>query len=76
MSTTEFKKYLNEVIKTVFKNEDKFIEAFAEVIGGAENIEEFYMASERCRIVTTTHDGIRTTTTINTTAVLDWIEAV
>ena len=69
--------YLSSTIKKVYDNEKLFMKKFYEPeYGEWEELLEFYMASERCRIAVLDTNGCTTTTTFKTSEILDWLRAI
>ncbi len=68
---------LNTRIQKVFDNEKLFMQKFFETeYGEWEELLEFYMASERCRIAVLDTTGCTTTTTFKTSEILDWLRTI
>lgn len=68
---------LSTRIQKVFDNEKLFMQKFFEPeLGEWEELLEFYMASERCRIAVLDTAGCTTTTTFKTSEILDWLRTI
>ena len=68
---------LSTRIQKVFDNEKLFMQKFFEPeYGEWEELLEFYMASERCRIAVLDTTGCTTTTTFKTSEILDWLRTI
>lgn len=68
---------LKSAIETVFTHHVSFtIELLSEYSHEVKEIEEFYMASERCRVVFTTRSQGEIHTTIKTADFMEWLEMV
>lgn len=66
---------LSEVITAVFDNDKEFLKALCEPLRLCD-IEQFYMASERCYIVVSDWCGDARNGTIRTKDVLDWYDGL
>lgn len=70
-------KILSTRIQKVFNNEELFMQKFFEPeFGEWEELLEFYMASERCRIAVLDATGCTTTATFKTSDILDWLRTI
>jgi len=68
---------LKSRIQKVYDNEKLFMQKFFEPEHGEwEELLEFYMASERCRIAVLDTTGCTTTTTFKTSEILDWLRTI
>jgi len=65
-------KQLNEIIVAVFDNEKEFMQNIWRPMVEYDELIDFYMASERCRLSVLLPDGVTITDTVKTVDVIDW----
>lgn len=64
---------LDTVSDRVFENEEKFLNDLFPV-GKGDELLDFYMASDRCKLILMTEEGTTyTTDTVKTSDVIDWV---